>query len=385
VLLAGASESLLAGALLAHKRGLPLARLDAGDSEPAEDQRINGQIIDQLAQRRYDCVAPGTLALRGTRSSAEAHLGIQALEGSLLADVCNTVEPGITTPTGACLRNNLSIYLGPDWSNEVQGTPFAAVALSLSPQDPVGNAERIEHLLACTSVPKLLWLVDAATDAALRAWQAQVDNKLADKLFIVDTSLSRDDARYRHRLAGARLLSCHVGSLTDQFSLLRGALALVSQPGHLLGEVARLWHLPCALVQVDGRWTTAGHPSPGQDQHAAERAGGEPRHALDAAGPRTDPTPPALSFTPARLREADTLDAWLGGLASVGYAARAAQAAISAAAASAGGRGSSGTPVGSLGAPGLNAVQQPGAAKALARAISNWLRLYAPTSTTIEA
>jgi putative secretion ATPase (PEP-CTERM system associated) len=389
VLLAGASESLLAGALLAHKRGLPLARLDAGDSDPAAEQGINGQLIDQVAQRRYDCAAPGTLAQRGARGSAEARLRIQALEGSLLADVCNAVEPGITTPTGACLRNNLSIYLGPDWSNQVQGTPYAAVALCLSPLDPVGNGERIEHLLACTSVPKLLWLVDAATDAALRAWQAQAGAELADQLFIVDTSLSRDDSMYRRRLAGARLLSCRVGSLADQFSLLRGALALVSQPGHLLGEVAHLWHLPCALVHGDGRWAAADKPSPSQDLHAPDQAGGEPGGPLGAAGGLgADPASLSIHFdtsspdTPTRLREADTLDAWLGTLASIGYAARAAQAAISAAATSSGGRGTSAA---SLGAPGLNTVQHPGAAKALARAISNWLRLYAPASWAIEA
>ncbi|MFM2067065.1 MAG: hypothetical protein RLZZ584_1974 [Pseudomonadota bacterium] len=413
VLVAGASDSLLAGALLAHKRGLPLARLDVGDSEAADALRINGQLIDQVAQRRYDCVAPGSLAARGSRQLGDARLGIQAIEGSLLADVCSAVEAGITTPTGACLRNNLSIYLGPDWSSEVQGTPYAVVALTLQPADvdldpadaadPVAqaqaaaNAERIERLLGCTSVPKLLWLADAGTETALRQWQAQASPALADKLFVVDASLSRDDAAYRRRLSGASLLSCQVTSLPDQFSLLRGALAVVSEPGHLLGEVARQWQLPCAMLQDDGRWLALGgtHDTTGSASTGTAPRGGRAGSTGEHKGPqRLADGSIALDYDPAAgtpgeplsrgARAPELLDSWLGALAGAGYAVRAAQAAISAAATAAGARGatSSGASAGSGAAAFL---MYPGAAAPLARALSNWLRIYAPADWAIEA
>jgi putative secretion ATPase (PEP-CTERM system associated) len=384
VLVAGAGDSLLAAALLAYKRGLPLARLDAGDSEPLQHQRINCQLIDPLAQRRYDCVAPGSLAWPvSPTAGSPMDADHQPLTGSLLADVCQAVEPGITTPAGACLRNNLSIYLGPDWSREVQGTPYAAVALSLPVGDAMAQAERIEHLLACTSVPKLLWLVDGPTEAALRAWQAQTQGELAEQLFMVDTSLSRDDARYRRRLASANVLSCRVSSLADQFSLLRGALALVSEPGQLLGEVARLWKLPCALVQLDGRWIASAASS--ADHEALRQVDGR---GMDPAlvNRRAAPALHEQEADRAPLHDADTLDAWLGDLASAGYAACAAQAAIHAAATAAGARTT--TTASGAGAAAVSpqsALASCGVAAALADSLSQWLTLYTPASWTIEA
>jgi hypothetical protein len=295
--------------------------------------------------------------------------------GSLLADLCAAIEPAITTPTGACLRNNLSIYLGPDWSSEVQGTPYAAIGMSLT-GNAANNAARIEALLACAGMPKLLWLVDASTEAALRDWQADAGD-LADKLFIVDEALSRDDARYRRQLASATLLSCQVASLPDQFSLLRGALAVISEPGHLLGEVARLWHLPCALVASDGNWTVT--PELRAEAHADLAKAGDAGTVAATGDANADSQAPAGTALPAQ-----SLDGWLAAIARAGYAARAAHAAISAAAGTRHNQTISATSaLSDADAP--DAASRTGAADLLAQALGDWLRLPATAGQTVEA
>ncbi|MEY4750409.1 MAG: hypothetical protein RIQ60_2623 [Pseudomonadota bacterium] len=370
VLVAGASDSLLAGALLAHKRGLPLARLDTGDSELQSGDHVNRQLIDPLAQRRFDCLHGGSITSARLADASDVAHGQQIVPGSLLADVCQALEPGITSATGACLRNNLSMYLGPDWSSEVQGTPYAAVALSLSGTDTDHHARRIEQLLASSGSSKLLWLVDGPTEAALRAWQALQaqqarqgeEQPLADRLFMVGNGSARSDARDRRRLAEAQVFGCRISSLTDQLSLLRGALALVSESGQLLGEVARLWQLPCALVQSDGRWL------------AAEDLGAEPPSVAVAMAPTDDL---GLDRAGAFLQDAHALGDWLADLAHVGYAARAAHAAIHAAATAAGARAANNS--------GPAAPEVPGAAAALAHELSHWLQLYTPAHWALEA
>jgi hypothetical protein len=372
VLVAGHSEAMLACALLAHKRGLPVARLDTGDSQPDEADAINALLIDQVAQHSFVCSGTAGNGNAAASARADTRLTQHHIAGSLLADVCSSIDTAITTPTGACLRNNLSIYLGPDWSSEVQGTPYAAVALSLR-GDAAANAHRIESLLVCTGGPKLLWLVDAGTEAALRQWQAQA-GELADQLFIVDGALSRDDARYRHQLASARVLSCQVVSLPDQFSLLRGALAVVTEPGHLLGEVARLWQLPLAMLQADGSWFASAVLAGDTETAAASADTSNPGNSSGgpAAGLTITTTPPATE---------QAMQDWLVAIADAGYAARAAHAAISAAA---------GTPSGQvtsvLGAAACaDSTCWIGAAQELARSLDDWLHFHEPVTQAIEA
>ncbi|MEY2686530.1 MAG: hypothetical protein RL375_728 [Pseudomonadota bacterium] len=374
VLVAGTSDAVLACALLAHKRGFQVARLEPGDSVDGVQADDNSPLLDAMARRRYTCaVADGTM-LATVDAEPPADGTIHPVAGSLLADLCAVIEPAVTTPTGACLRNNLSIYLGPDWSSEVQGTPYAAIGMTLT-GSIADQASRIEALLACGGVPKLLWLVDARTESALRSWQSEA-GELADKVFIVDDALSRDDARYRRQLAQATLLTCRVASLPDQFSLLRGALAVISEPGHLLGEVARLWHLPCALLNDDGHWTVT--PALRAEAHA-----GISDHA-DAAVPAVDPVPAALSAQESTALPAHALDGWLGAIAHAGYAARAAHAAISAAAGTRHNQTISATSaLSDAAAP--DATRRTGAADALAQALDDWLAMPATASQTVEA
>jgi putative secretion ATPase (PEP-CTERM system associated) len=375
VLVAGSSDALLACALLAHKRGVQVARLEPGDSAIDQTQLANGRLIDVMAQHRYSCASAGCTPPVSDSSATDAGGEVHVVAGSLLADLCVAIEPAVTTPTGACLRNNLSIYLGPDWSSEVQGTPYAAIGMSLS-GSVADNAARIEALLACGAVPKLLWLVDAATDAALRVWQASA-GELADKLFIVDEVLSRDDARYRRQLASATMLSCQVASLPDQFSLLRGALAVISEPGHLLGEVAQLWHLPCALLGIDGSWAVT--PVLRAEAHADLAEAG--KVASVTADAHDGSAGDALSST---ALPAQSLYGWLAAIARAGYAARAAHAAISAAAGTRHNQTISATSALSD-AETPDAASRTGAAELLARALDAWLRVRVTAGQTVEA
>jgi hypothetical protein len=375
VLVAGSSDALLACALQAHKHGLPVATLEPGDSAISDPQIDNGRLIGAMAQQRYACASAGTQAQVLEVDSLATGGKRQVVAGSLLADLCAAIEPAITTPTGACLRNNLSIYLGPDWSSEVQGTPYAAIGMSLT-SNAADNAARVEALLACAGMPKLLWLVDASTDAALRDWQAGA-GELADKLFIVDEALSRDDARYRRQLASATLLSCQVASLPDQFSLLRGALAVISEPGHLLGEVARLWHLPCALAASDYNWTVT--PELRAEAHADLAKAGDAGTVATSGDANADCQAPAGTALPAQ-----SLDGWLAAIARAGYAARAAHAAISAAAGTRHNQTISATSaLSDADAP--DAASRIGAADLLAQALGDWLRLPATAGQAVEA
>ncbi|MBK6853307.1 MAG: AAA family ATPase [Burkholderiales bacterium] len=369
LLVAGHSDALLACALLAYKRGVPVATLETGDG--SHQLQPNHRLIDAMAQHRFACVSPGEPAQLADGLASEARSEVHVVAGSLLADLCAAIEPAVTTPTGACLRNNLSIYLGPDWSSEVQGTPYAAVGMSLSGSLSVSaadNAARIEALLACGGAPKLLWLVDATTEAALRAWQAEA-GELADKLFVVDEALSRDDARYRRQLASATLLSCQVASLPDQFSLLRGALAVISEPGHLLGEVAQLWHLPCALLDAQGNWSV----TPALRAEARADLADASQPDTRAHGATADESAAGTALP------AQSLDGWLAAIARAGYAARAAHAVISAAAGTRHNQTISATSaLSDADAP--DAASRTGAADVLAHALGTWSGALRPST-----
>ncbi|MFM2121540.1 MAG: hypothetical protein RL722_3008, partial [Pseudomonadota bacterium] len=266
---------------------------------------------------------------------------------------CHALEPGITTPTGACLRQNLSIYLGPDWSEQVQGTPYAALALGL-PEDDAACRLRLDQLLACTAVPKLLWLLDARTERRLLRWLGEdAAPDQATAVFLVDDQLSREDSNYRSRYHRAQIVARRVDSLTDQLALLRGGLVLISEAGQLLAEVAALSGLPLALLDGQGQWVEGGQL---QQAGSAEPAG----RVADVS----------------RVHAAEGLDAWLAGHVSSGYAARAAQAAIQAAAQSAQ------TRLGGAASPWQVA---PGAAATLAERLRPWLQAVGVQVVTTPA
>lgn len=249
VLSLGSSDALLACTLLANKRGLPLVRLDVGGT-PGQ---INEGMLDQLSELVFVSAEAGS-----------THAGVPAsrmrqVPGGLVTDLCRIIEPFMTTAYGACLRHKLPMFLGPRWSAvEEDEHPYAVVALSHDYQrhPPI---DVIAGVLARVTAPrKVIWLVDAAGRQAITQWM-ESQPALAPRLFVIDPEISTKDLRgsLYALYDSAHVLCCEVRSLPDQFSLVRGAVGLVTLPGHLLSEAAALLGIPRQHWLPGGRLASA--------------------------------------------------------------------------------------------------------------------------------
>jgi hypothetical protein len=155
----------------------------------------------------------------------------------------------MTTAYGACLRHRLPMFLGPHWSSvESDDRPYAVVALSLDPALPQQVAAVADVLARVTATHKLIWLANAPTCQALTDWMDR-SPELAPRCFVIEPEMSSKDLRGALLPAydAAHMLCCEVRSLPDQFSLLRGAMALLTEPGHVLADAAELLGVPCAV------------------------------------------------------------------------------------------------------------------------------------------
>jgi general secretion pathway protein A len=232
--------------LAAQQRGLPLIRLEAGDRTDAPRHRLNATLIEQMSDLL--CVASAPSPLQSLARQGVPPERIACVPDHLHTDAVAAVWPEVMTPDRAFLRNGLPMYLGPTWSvNGVTGTPYVLACCSLMGL-PVDRAQAVVQALSrirCDG--KVIWLVDAPTQAMLVEWLA-ADALLAERVVVVRSDgPRRGDARTR--MDAALVLCCGVSALPEQISLLHGAQAAVLDAGHALADVAALLGVP--LVHVD--------------------------------------------------------------------------------------------------------------------------------------
>lgn len=239
----GDGDAVLACALMAKKRGLPVVRLDAGvRSVAAGDEPLNANLIEQLADLLFVPAQP-TKMQRLYRGGIDAQR-IQAAPAPLAVDVLNAAAPLMTTPYGAFLRHRLPIFLGPRWSSEVEGTAYAVVSLRLDPALPQKVSALLDVLLDLPAIPKLVWLTDEATCEAIRQWRTGSAER-AEGVFVIHEAMDRAELDQRN---SARILCADIRSLPDYLSVLRGATGLLSQAGDVLADAAQLLGIPSLLL-----------------------------------------------------------------------------------------------------------------------------------------
>ena len=238
----GSSEAVLACSLMAHKRGIPVVRIEAGERQAQGEAPLNALLIEQIAEMLFATNVPVTH--RTLHQMGVLPERVQGVPGRLASDIQAAVEPAMTTPYGAFLRNNLPMFLGPRWSQQVDGTAYAVVALDA--HDPARVDALLDVLLEVHAVTKLVWLVNPSTAAVLQQWLTAHPER-ADKVYLIpEGRLGRQEVEERN---GASILCGQVRSLPDQFSILRGAVCLISEPSQLLADVAEGFNVPALIVQ----------------------------------------------------------------------------------------------------------------------------------------
>lgn len=248
VLALGESDSVLACALLAHKRQIPLVVLEEGSNQRRRpDDLGNRAIIHTMADLLVAVEANGGVLqqLHGGGVPAER---CRDVLGRLDADVLAAVWPDVTTPYGVFMRHAMPIYLGPTWSEHAgAGTPYAVVTLTLDPGNLEESLWRANRVAAVDAIPKTLWLLDRRTEVALRqVLLASLD--LAEKICLLTTDGPRN-APERSRMDQAQVLCRLMPSLLDQVSVLRGASCLVAEPGQMMAQAAELLEVPSILLE----------------------------------------------------------------------------------------------------------------------------------------
>jgi general secretion pathway protein A len=238
----GNSEAVLACSLMAHKRGIPVVRIEAGDRQGSDEASLNALLIEQVAEMLFATNVP--LAHRTLHQLGIMPERVQGVAGRLAGDVLAAVEPAMTTPYGAFLRHKLPMFLGPRWSTQVDGTAYAVIALDVT--DSRALSPLMDVLLEVYAVSKLVWLLNASTRCAMEDWLLAHPQAMAKVSVIPEGRLSRADVDRRN---SASILCCQVSSLPDQFSILRGAVCLLSEPGQLLADVSEGLDVPSLLRQ----------------------------------------------------------------------------------------------------------------------------------------
>jgi hypothetical protein len=251
----GSSDAVVACCLAAQRRGLPLIRLEAGERPASAQTGLNATLIEQMSDLL--CVASAPSPLRFLARQGVLPERIACVPDQLKTDAVAAVWPEVMTPDRAFLRNGLPMYLGPTWSvNGVNGTPYVLAACSLIGL-PVERALAVVQALAQVRCDgKVVWVVDAPTQAMLVELLA-TEAELAARVVVVPGDGLRR-AEVRARMDAATVLCREVASLPEQISLLHGANGAVLDTGHALVDVAGLLDVPfvgveSALGQVSRR------------------------------------------------------------------------------------------------------------------------------------
>ncbi len=160
VVLVGHGDAALACGLAARKRELPVVRVDAGAQVPeiAAAEVLNAGLIDQLASLLVTSRVSAHAALIKRGVAAERVLCL----GSLMLNVAHLQRD--CAPSAAEVLPLLALDLTP----KLVDAPFGVMTLAVAPGDSLG----LDAVLFVESMRKgtpVLWMVDAATETALRS------------------------------------------------------------------------------------------------------------------------------------------------------------------------------------------------------------------------
>ncbi|RZS53171.1 XrtA/PEP-CTERM system-associated ATPase [Sphaerotilus mobilis] len=245
VLLLGESEALQTLALCAHRRGLPLVRLEAGlglSARPA--------LLDPLSELLLAPARPAPLrALRRLGIDAER---VVSIPGQLRVDALAAVWSEVSSLRGALMRLGLPYDLDPGWSGQFGAEmPYGLATHHFDVNDSHAVVATVTRLLALPQTDKIVWLMDRAGIQALRMRLAEHAD-LATRVVLVEGDGPRAEAE-RDRIAQARVLCREVDSLPDQMSMLRGARWAAVDAGQVMADAAELLGVP-ALAWQDGAY-----------------------------------------------------------------------------------------------------------------------------------
>jgi len=276
VLTLGDGDALLASALCARRRHVPLIRVEAGLHHASARPSINGALLDQIADLLFASARPGVL--RGLQRQGIAAERVYSIPGLLQLDALASVWKEVSTAYGAFMRHGLPIYLGPTWSEHAgAGTPYVLCGLTFDPNDPAAIADAVSTVLSLPQTDKVVWILDRCATPALRLLLADRP-ELAGPVVLVEGDGPRG-AEMREQMDQARVLCREVDVLPDQLSMLRGASWALLEPGQVLVDAADLLNVP-TLLNINGRLVPAdaiaGMVSDGDDH------GADPRDAVSA-------------------------------------------------------------------------------------------------------
>ncbi len=253
VLTLGEGDALLASALCARRRHVPLIRVEAGLHHACARPSINGALLDQIADLLFASARPGVL--RGLQRQGIAAERVYSIAGLLQVDALAAVWKEVSTAYGAFMRHGLPIYLGPTWSEHAgAGTPYVLCGLTFDPNDPAAIADAVTTVLSLPQTDKVVWILDRAATPALRLLLADRP-ELAGSVVLVEGDGPRG-AEMREQMDQARVLCREVDVLPDQLSMLRGANWALLEPGQVLVDAADLLNVP-TLLNVNGRLVPA--------------------------------------------------------------------------------------------------------------------------------
>jgi general secretion pathway protein A len=240
VLAQGEGDAVLSCTLLAHKQGYPLVRLDGGRRQSPRHAE-NAVMIDQAADWVY--ADSGTWAEDALRRCGVAPKRIHATT-SLAADVWLVLDKRIPTLPQVWLDYRVPFWLGPTWLGTRKGEPYVLASIELDGDDSAALEEMVNSMRELAQEVRIVWLMNRATRAAMtKLMSTHRRRHWADVRLLWDPVGDTDPAERE----SARLICAEVRSLADQCAVLAGAAALLSQPGHVLAELARPARVPTLL------------------------------------------------------------------------------------------------------------------------------------------
>lgn len=217
VIVQGNSDAALATSLAAHQRGLRILRAEAAPRVAGERTAVasNGALIDRLATLIVTDRISDHAALAREGVPAERVLCL----GTLGADVAHRLRQAAPPVLQLARRYGVP-------TSAMQGRQGHAVTTLRIPQGELPDGRIADFIGQWRGLPPLLWIVDAATDDALRA------GGMARALDSAQVALLPDLP------------------LPDAVALLSGATCLVCDARRELADLAQSLGVPCVELGV---------------------------------------------------------------------------------------------------------------------------------------
>lgn len=158
----GASDGALTATLLARKRSLPVARIDAGQrsAAPGSQRGLNANLLDHLADTLLTSTLTASYSLyrEGVTTTRVSHVG------SLTSDVLLRMLTSVDATADALMRS-LSAR------GESIETPF--ILVNAAPRQVAGNFDELRTIVGllgtAAQAASVIWLADEVTTVALNA------------------------------------------------------------------------------------------------------------------------------------------------------------------------------------------------------------------------